>query len=244
MKKFTILATTLAASTISLNFVGGISKAQAASLVPPVEGEIQLTNVACLTGSCIDTTAYGYTVTSQNYNANYQPSLLFSDDSSTLNPEYSAFGISFGAPDSGTNTIGGENWFRPVARKIDGTLPEAGQLEVGQFKFEFASTISELVLSFFDVEDIGTSILSVNGVGYAGTVTPGSNANIKKVTLTNVNSLEVKLGNIGGKFITGDGVRLDVNQTVPEPGTTMSLGVLGLAALFGLQKRKKSSQAV
>ncbi|MBD2519323.1 LEVG family PEP-CTERM protein [Nostoc sp. FACHB-973] len=242
MKKFTILATTLAASTISLNLVGGISKAQAASLVPPVEGEIQLTNVACLTGSCIDTTAYGYTVTSQNYNADYLPSLLFSDDSSTQNSY--GFGISFGKPDGGTNTIAGENWFRPVARRTNGKLPENGQLEVGQFKFDFASTISELVLSFFDVEDIGTSILSVNGVAYAGTVTPGSDANIKKVTLTNVKSLEVKLGNIGGRFATGDGVRLDVNQTVPEPGTTMSLGVLGLAALFGLQKRKKSSQAV
>ncbi|MBW4673745.1 MAG: LEVG family PEP-CTERM protein [Desmonostoc geniculatum HA4340-LM1] len=242
MKKFTILATTLAASTISLNVVGGISKAQAASLVPPVEGEIQLTNVACLTGSCIDTTAYGYTVTSQNYNADYLPSLLFSDDSST--PNSYGFGISFGKPDGGTNTIAGENWFRPVARRTNGKLPENGQLEVGQFKFDFASTISELVLSFFDVEDIGTSILSVNGVAYGGTITPGSDANIKKVTLTNVNSLEVKLGNIGGRFATGDGVRLDVNQTVPEPGTTMSLGVLGLVALFGLQKRKKSSQAV
>ncbi|MBD2409255.1 hypothetical protein FACHB389_25505 [Nostoc calcicola FACHB-389] len=242
MKKFTILATTLAASTISLNVVGGISKAQAASLVPPVEGEIQLTNVACLTGSCIDTTAYGYTVTSQNYNADYLPSLLFSDDSST--PNSYGFGISFSKPDGGTNTIAGQNWFRPVARRTNGKLPENGQLEVGQFKFDFASTISELVLSFFDVEDIGTSILSVNGVAYGGTITPGSDANIKKVTLTNVNSLEIKLGNIGGRFATGDGVRLDVNQTVPEPATTMSLGVLGLVALFGLQKRKKSSQAV
>ncbi|MDZ8079384.1 MAG: LEVG family PEP-CTERM protein [Nostoc sp. DcaGUA01] len=242
MKKLTILATTIAASTISLNVIGGMSKAQAASLVPPVEGEIQLTNVACLTGSCIDTTAYGYTVTSQNYNANYLPSLLFSDDSSTSNSY--GFGISFSQPDAGTNTIAGENWFRPVARKTDGTVPENGQLEVGQFKFDFASTISELVLSFFDVEDIGTAILSVNGGAFAGTVTPGDNANIKKVTLTNVNSFEVKLGNIGGKFITGDGVRLDVNQTVPEPGTTVSLGVLGLVALFSLQKRRKNSQAV
>jgi hypothetical protein len=64
------------------------------------------------------------------------------------------------------------------------------------------------------------------------------------VTLTNVSSFEVKLGNIGGKFITGDGVRLDVNQTVPEPGTTISLGLLGLVALFGLQKRIKNSQTV
>ncbi|MDZ8108551.1 MAG: LEVG family PEP-CTERM protein [Nostoc sp. DedQUE12a] len=242
MKKLTILATTIAASTIGLNVIGGISKAQAASLVPPVEGEIKLTNLACLTGNCIDTAPYGYTVTSQNYNANYKPSLLFSDDSAT--PNSYGFGISFGQPDAGTNTIAGENWFRPVAIKKDGSLPENGQLEVGVFKFDFASTINELVLSFFDVEDIGTAILSLNGGAFAGTVTPGDNANIKKVTLTNVNSFEVKLGNIGGRFITGDGVRLDVNQTVPEPATTMSLGVLGLVALFGLQKRRKNSQTV
>ncbi|MDF5712094.1 MAG: LEVG family PEP-CTERM protein [Nostoc sp. S4] len=241
MKKF-IVVTTLAASTIGLNLVNGISKAEAASLVPPVEGEIKLTNVACVTGSCIDTTPYGYTVSSEVYNPSYKPSLLFSDDSSTAN-NY-GFGISFAAPDAGTNTIAGENWFRPVAIKTNNKFPENGQLEVGQFKFNFTSTISELVLSFFDVEDTGTSILSVNGVAYGGTITPGSNANIKKVTLSNVNSLEVKLGNIGGKFATGDGVRLDVNKTVPEPGTTVSLGILALAALFGLQKRKKASQAV
>ncbi|WP_392530259.1 LEVG family PEP-CTERM protein [Nostoc sp. C117] len=242
MKKFTIIATTFIASTIGLNLVGGISKAQAFSLVPTTEGEIKLTNVACVTGSCIDTTPLGYTVTSEVYSADYKPSLLFSDDSSTTN-NY-GFGISFGAPDGGTNTIAGENWFRPVAIRTNGKLPENGQLEVGKFKFNFTSTISELVLSFFDVEDTGTSILNVNGNPFAGAITPGSNANIKTVTLTNVNSLEVKLGNIGGRFATGDGVRLNVNQTVPEPGTTASLGLLGLVALFGLQKRKKVSQAV
>jgi hypothetical protein len=244
MKKFTILATTFIASTIGLNLVGGISKAQAISLVPATEGEIKLTNVACVTGSCIDTTPLGYTVSSQIYNPGYKPSLLFSDDSSTLNPGYSAFGIVFKAPDAGTNTIAGQNWFRPVAIKTNNKLPENGQLEVGQYKFDFTSTISELVLSFFDVEDKGTSILKVNGVAYGGTIAPGSDANIKKVTLTNVKSFEVKLGNIGGKFATGDGVRLDLNKTVPEPGTTVSLGILGLTALFGLQKRKKVSQAV
>ncbi|WP_138499506.1 LEVG family PEP-CTERM protein [Nostoc sp. PA-18-2419] len=241
MKKF-VIVTTLAASAIGLNLVNGISKAEAVSLVPPVEGEIKLTNVACVTGSCIDTTPYGYTVSSELYNPDYKRSLLFSDDSFTAN-NY-GFGISFAPVDAGTNSIAGQNWFRPVAIRTNNKLPENGQLEVGQFKFNFTSTISQLVLSFFDVEDTGTSILNVNGVAYGGTITPGGNANIKKVTLNNVNSLELKLGNIGGKFATGDGVRLDVNKTVPEPETTVGLGVLGLAALFGLQKRKKTSQAV
>ena len=241
MKKFAILAATLAASTLSLSLVGGISKAQAVSLVPATEGEIQLTNPICFTGTCIDTVPYGYTVSSESYNAAYLPSLLFSDDSATDN---TYVGISFGKIDGGTNPIAGENWFRPVARNIDGTLAENGQLEVGQFKFNFTSQISELVLSFFDVEDIGTSILNVNGGIFAGIISPGGNGNIQTVTLKDVNSFVVKLGNIGGNFTTGDGVRLDVNKTVPEPGTTISLSVLGLAALSGLQKRKKASQTV
>lgn len=245
MKKFTILAATLAASTLSLSLVGGISKAQAVSLVPTTEGEIKLTNVACLTPTCIDTNTgtYAYTVTSETYNPGYLPSLLFSDDSATDN---SYPGFSFGKIDGGTNPIAGKNWFRPVAIKTGGAFAESGQLEVGQFKFDFGTnTIAELVLSFFDVEDIGTSILNVNDGIFAGTISPGGNSNIQTVTLTNVNSFVVKLGNIGGKFAsTGDGVRLDVNKTVPEPGTTMSLAVLGLAALSGLQKRKKASQTV
>jgi len=242
MKKFTILAATLAASTLSLSLVGGISKAQAVSLVPTTEGEIQLTNVSCLTGTCIDTVPYGYTVSSEIYNSSYKESLLFSDDSGTTN-NY-PFGISFSAPDGGTNTIVGENWFRPVAIKNNGNKPENGQLEVGQFTFTFASTIAELKLAFFDVEDTGTSILKVNGNPYGVAIAPGDNANIKIATLTNVNSFVVKLGNIGGRFATGDGVRLDINKTVPEPGTTISLAVFGLAALSGLQKRKKASQTV
>ncbi|MBW4615829.1 MAG: LEVG family PEP-CTERM protein [Desmonostoc vinosum HA7617-LM4] len=242
MKKFTILSTTLAASTLTLSLVGGVSKAKAVSLVPPIEGEIKLTNVACVTGSCIDTAPYGYTISSESYNSNYLPSLLFSDDSATANNW--GFGIVFGQPDAGTNTIAGENWFRPVALKKDGSFPENGQLEVGQYKFNFATTIAELQLLFFDTEDTGTSILSLNGNPYNSTVAPGDNANMKKVTLTNVNSLELKLGNIGGKFVTGDGVRLDINKTVPEPGTILSLGAIAVSALFGLQKRKKFSQAV
>ncbi|WP_373528101.1 LEVG family PEP-CTERM protein [Nostoc sp.] len=241
MKKFTILAATLAASTLSLSLVGGISKAQAVSLVPTTEGEIQLTNPICFTGTCIDTVPYGYTVSSESYNTAYLPSLLFSDDSATNN-NYGSF--SFDKIDGGTNPIAGQNWFRPVARNSDGGLVEDGKLEVGQFRFDFTSQISELVLSFFDVEDIGTSIVQVNGNPFAGIISPGGNSNIQKVTLTNVNSFEVKLGNIGGIFTTGDGVRLDVNKTVPEPGTAMSLAVLGLAALSGLQKRKKASQTV
>jgi hypothetical protein len=239
MKKLPVLASTLAViSTLSLSLLSGASKAQAGNIVPTTEGEIQLSNVSCYTGSCIDTASLGYTVTSLSYDPNYKPSLLFSDDPATVN---NYFGITFHDPDVGTNGITGVNWFRPVAINKDGTFPEEGDLEVGHYRFDFANTISELELAFFDVEDIGTKILSVNGNPFNLALAPGVNSNLQKVKLNNVNSFEVKLGNIGGAFPTGDGVLL--HASVPEPGTTLSLGALAVASIFGLRQRKKTSSA-
>ncbi|RCJ42244.1 hypothetical protein A6770_08525 [Nostoc minutum NIES-26] len=243
MKKFTILATTLVASTLSLSLVNNISKAEAASLVPQQEGEIALTNVACFTGNCISTVPFGYTISSEVYSPNYKRSLLFSDKSSTVNnyPNQLNPGlvIKFTNPDAGTNPTAIENWFRPVAIKANGSLVENGELEVGQFKFNFTQTISELELSFFDVEQNGTTILNVNGVAFNEAIASGPDSNIKKVKLTNVDSFVIKLGSIGGNFKTGDGVLLKVST--PEPASILSLGALALTGLFGLRKSKKSS---
>ncbi|MTJ52006.1 PEP-CTERM sorting domain-containing protein [Anabaena sp. UHCC 0253] len=236
MTKFNSLAATLAASAVGLSLFGGVSQAQAASLVPSTEGEIQ-TNLACVTGSCIDTTPLGYTIESLVVGNGYKESLLFSDDSETAN-DY-GFGINFLAEDEGTNSSGG-NWFRPVAVKADGTLSEDGQLEVGKFKFTFDTTIEKLKLTFFDVEDIGTKISNI--IGGDIDITPGLDGNIKIVTLSNVNSFNLHLGRIGGKFNPGDGARLQAS--VPEPTTILGLGALGVASAFGLRKGKKASQAV
>jgi hypothetical protein len=253
MKKFTILASTLAASTLSLSLVGGISKAQATSLVPTTEGEIHLTNVGCLSGvNCIETNPLGYTVTSLPYdtdgiNPQYGLSRLFVDQRSTAN-NY-GFGITFLGQDEGTNPSLDEYFFRPIAYLADtsdaqpeGVPAENGRLEVGQYKFDFANIIGELELTFFDTEQNGTTIVKKNGVNFLVPITPGSDGNIRKIKLTDVQSFEVQLGSIGGAFNHGDGV--DLQASVPEPGTTVSLGALVLTALFGLQKRKKSSQAV
>ncbi len=153
MKNFKKLVKTLAVSTIGLGIAtASISEAQAASLVPNQEGEIQLTNpdsdVSCITGSCIDTTPFGYTVKSLDFNINandlndpqFGKSRLFVDDRSTAN-DY-GFGITFkgnGTKDAGTNPDKNEYWFRPQANILDenGNLVpfENGQLEVGLFEF-------------------------------------------------------------------------------------------------------------
>ncbi|PAX49847.1 PEP-CTERM sorting domain-containing protein, partial [Brunnivagina elsteri CCALA 953] len=64
MKKVTLSAKILAAATVGFSVITLASSANAASLVPQMEGEIQLTNNgACLTdaANCIDTTPLGYT---------------------------------------------------------------------------------------------------------------------------------------------------------------------------------------
>lgn len=133
----TLLSSVLAAGTI---FMGS---AHAASIVPTTEGEIQLTNLACLGGSvtCIDITAQStpYQVTTLAYDINATPqyglSRLFSDKAGTANSW--GFGINFAAKDIGTNASTNEYVFRPVAYNADGTTIENGQLESGRFKFDF-----------------------------------------------------------------------------------------------------------
>ncbi|MGM3305889.1 LEVG family PEP-CTERM protein [Anabaena sp. WFMT] len=247
MRKFNSLAATFTASVVGLSLFGGVSKAQAAFMVPPIEGEIKLVGTGCVTdATCIDTSAYGYTVESLNFGvAGYGKSLLFSDDSTTANNQnFGAFAINFLGIDAGTNSPDG-TWFRPVAVKVNGdgtvaSLPEDGQLEVGKYKFDFlGETLSKIVLTFFDVEDIGTKISQINGVGANINIAPGPDGNFQTVTLTNVSSFNVNLGKIGGKMKPGDGARLQVE--VPEPTTILGLGALGMASAFGLRKSKKAS---
>ncbi|RCJ39717.1 PEP-CTERM sorting domain-containing protein [Nostoc minutum NIES-26] len=128
MSKFKVLTRVLAASTISIGFLSVTSAAHAANLVPQQEGEIKLTNLACLSNTnpkCINTSsgANAYTVTSLNYDPQFSESRLFVDKRDVAN-DYSSFGIQFLAQDAGTNPALEEYWFRPVAytpatQKID-----------------------------------------------------------------------------------------------------------------------------
>ncbi|MBD2432996.1 MULTISPECIES: LEVG family PEP-CTERM protein [Fischerella] len=109
----------IAASSLVSTFLSMTSVAHASSLIPKEEGEIQLTNLACLSNQnpkCIDTAlgSNGYKVTSLEFDKQFSVSRLFVDQRNTTN-DYSKFGIQFLADDEGTNPSMGEYWLRPVA---------------------------------------------------------------------------------------------------------------------------------
>jgi hypothetical protein len=247
MHKFNFLATMIG-TALGLGVVAGMPAAHAASLIPEQEGEIK-TNLGCLDPTkCIDTTSLGYTVTSLDFDGagGYGASRLFVDDRSTSNTyEGSGLKVSFGTKDAGTNTGVNEYWLRPVAITESGQLPENGQLEVGRFLFEFTEEMSEITLDFFDVEDIGTGVLLINGQAVDDLMlSAGKNNGIQALTFYNVKSFEVQLGNAystNPKY--GDGVNLSgikgTPKAVPEAGTTLGLGALAVAGMFGLRQRKK-----
>ncbi|MEC4816875.1 MAG: LEVG family PEP-CTERM protein [Scytonema sp. PMC 1069.18] len=262
MQKFGFVVATILGS-LGLGLAAHVPAAHAMSLIPSQEGEIKLTNtnINCVASTCIDTTSFGYTVTSLAYDGspeapNYGLSRLFVDNSATANDWGS--GIIFKTKDAGTNPNTNEFWFRPVAYLTTptgsfnpGQLPavnpvENGQLEIGRFKFEFDKTISELTLEFFDIEDAYKSgVLEINGQAVANLLNAGPDGNRQTLVLKDVQSLVLQLGNPGpdSRFRnTGDGVALSQVVATPEPGTVLSVGALAVAGLFGLRQRKKVSQ--
>ncbi|AKG22888.1 LEVG family PEP-CTERM protein [Calothrix sp. 336/3] len=252
MHKFNFLAKTVLGAAVSLGCVAAMPSAHAASLIPQMEGEISTTNLGCLDATqCINTSTLGYQVTSLAYgDSNKYQGRLFVDKTGTAN-SYSNGGLSinFGQTDAGTN--GTQFWFRPVALE-NGTAIEGGQLESGKFLFEFDQEYSEISLDFFDVESTGFSgILELNGQALNQTLNAGDNNGTQRLTLKNVKSFIVQLGqpNSAQFQSTGDGVLLSgLNGTktasVPEPGTVVSLSMLGVAGVFGLRKRKKAAVAM
>ncbi|GAB1538403.1 hypothetical protein NUACC21_10630 [Scytonema sp. NUACC21] len=253
MQRFNFIAKTIVGASLSLGIAAVIPTAQAASLIPQEEGEIQLTNIGCVASKCLDTTTFGYKVTSLPYDFDgtspqYGLSRLFVDMNGTENNWGS--GIKFDAQDEGTNPLKGF-WLRPVAYlgASPDSLPtgmpaEQSRAEVGRFLFEFDKVINEVKLDFLDVEEANFSgILKVNGNPFNDFISAQGDGNIQSRTLKNVKSLVLQLGKPAptarfGQF--GDGVRLTVS--VPEPGTTVSLGALAVVGLFGLHQRKKFSQ--
>ncbi|MFB2767948.1 LEVG family PEP-CTERM protein [Pelatocladus sp. BLCC-F211] len=251
MQKISALTKTLIAFSVGLGIAAATPSAKAASLVPQQEGEVQ-TNLGCLDpNQCINTTSLGYTVTSLDYDGagGYGLSRLFVDSRTTSNIyEGQGLKVSFGTKDAGTNPALSEYWFRPVAITEKGKLPEGGQLEVGRFLFNFTKEMSEVSLDFFDVEDTGTAILLINGQSVSNLNVPaGKNNKIQSLTLYNVKSFEVQLGNAySNKFKTGDGVDIKGNvvpKPVTEPGNILGLSALLLVGTFGLRQRKKTASA-
>ncbi len=253
MRKFNVIA---AIFGLGLGFAAAAPAAHAGSLnfIPQQEGEIDLTNLNVLDSStAIDTSNLGFSVTSLLFDEagtgeiDYGLSRLFVDSKGTANAHG---GVKFSTTDGGTTEGEGEFWLRPVAIQTNGTASEGGELEVGRFLFEFKRELEEITIDFFDVESFGVGILEVNGQSVTDyMLAAGEDSNTQSLTLNNVNSLVLQLGNHnddyiirdGKKIASGDGVTISgvkAIQSVPEPTTTLSLGALAVAGMFGVKKRK------
>ncbi|BAY83603.1 hypothetical protein NIES267_30920 [Calothrix parasitica NIES-267] len=242
MRKFNFIA---AIFGLGLGFAAAAPAANATSLIPQQEGEIQLTNLQSLDqNQTIDTSDLGFSVTSllfdddNSQNVNYGLSRLFVDAKGTENDYGDGF-IRFGAEDGGTTEGLGEFYLRAAAIQTDGVASEGGELEVGRFLFEFDQELDKVTLDFFDSESSPFSgILEVNGQSMEEFLAAGEDGNTQSISLNNVSSFVIQLGKDDGKG-KGDGVTLSGIQSVPEPTTTFSLGALAVAGMFGVKKRKQ-----
>lgn len=242
-------------STIAVVGVGIISpSAHAINLVPQQEIEIQLykedggllTQMDCLTGvgNCLELDPSIFkSVISEVDKSTGTRSYLFVDSKGTEN-EYddtvNGGKFTFGSVDLGTTEPEGQYWFRPVAVNSDGSLIEGGELEVGTFTFEFAKTLSELTLSFFDTEtQPGTSfeVFYANATSEIITVDKASNSNIQEFTLSDVEKITLNLGEHYGR--TGDGVNFQGTASVPEP--SVALGAIAAVIGGGLLRRGRQA---
>ncbi|WP_204137451.1 LEVG family PEP-CTERM protein [Halomicronema sp. CCY15110] len=246
LQKIGYVAPMLAASVMG---VGAIApEAEANSLVPQKEGEVNVGLGACLPTpdgcSYLNLGPLIESVVSLKDSSTNTKSRLFVDQSGTAN-KYG--GVRFKSTDIGTSDGSGDYWFRPAAMKADGetTLVEKGQLEVGTFLFTFTQALSDLTVNWFDTERQGGTrytAFDLNGNEVAaGTIAAGSNNNVQETTLTGVKSILLNLGERHGG--TGDGVnfQLDGVAAVPEPGLMMGLGAFAVAGGFGLRKRPSDS---
>lgn len=219
--------------------------ALAFNFTPTEEGEIDV-GLGCY-DTCIEPPAVFKSITSLVDSTTGYRSRLFVDDLSTKSV-YNQGGsnqLTFEKKDAGTNWTGA--FFRPSEYNEDtDTSWKTGQLEVGTFKFDFKSTLSELNIDFFDTESIDTTgILAVNGVSITDWLDSGVDGNVQSRTLFDVDSITLKFGwsnpdpNKGG-----DGVNFKMSGTfasdaaTPEPFSMIGAG-LALGAGAFLKNRKK-----
>jgi len=244
LKTISCVAPMLAATVVG---VGAIAPAaQASSLVPQAEGEVNVGLGACLGDGCSYLTLDSVieSIDSLVDSSTGTQSRLFVDKAGTNNSYFGGL-INFRSKDIGTSEGSGDYWFRPVAMTESGTgLLEDGQLEVGTFKFNFNQILTDLTVNWFDTErKNGTDYIVEYGDGTtsSGIIAAGPNNNIQSSTFTNVRAITLNLGERHGR--TGDGVNFQANATVPEPGLMLGLGAFAVAGGLGLRKRQTDDTA-
>ena len=257
MRPFTSKLAKLALSALSAGCLA-VAIAPAASaftLVPDREGEINAGVGPSLSNDgYLDTSDLGYTVESLDFEVNRNNrttttrSRLFVDRADTGN-NYNG-GISFRSRDVGTSDNNGTLWLRPVAMIQQGSgILESGQLEAGFFRFNFTTALRDLTMSFFDVESRGTSVLRVNGEDVNLAVAPKGDRRESSISLSNVRTLEVMIGNANTsgpnrndrRWRTGDGVLVSgtgTTEDVPEPAAMASIA-LAAGGLSWMRRRRQ-----
>ncbi|MEO1294335.1 MAG: LEVG family PEP-CTERM protein [Cyanobacteria bacterium J06636_16] len=231
---------TLTASAAVLSFTRSV--AQAFDLVPRQEGEVALSNKACLTSDCFSLSPLIESVESLVDSSTGTRSSLFVDTQDTAN-DYGV--LKFSTRDVGTSSSEGY-WFRPVAFNEHGTAIEGGRLEVGTFRFTFAEVLETLTVSWFDAEKRGgtsyiAEIMTTHGIASDSDDVPnGRNGNTFTRQFNSVQSITLNLG--GRQGGTGDGVSFQIStERVPEPSLLMGAAV---AAVMGGVARHKQKASV
>ncbi len=237
------IAASIAVSAVATGLLA--PAASAFSFVPQQEGEVNVGFSNCLGTGCsyVSLNPMISSVTSQVDSSTGTRSRLFVDRAGTAN---TYGGVQFLSTDLGTSDSAGAYWFRPVSMKSNGIDPklEQGQLEVGTFRFDFASTLEYLSVRWFDVEYLqgnkgtGYTVGLSDGSTLSGMLAAGLNNNIQSQTFNHVSWIELNLGERANR--TGDGVNFQAEgepESVPEPGITLGLGALAIAGLTRLRQR-------
>jgi hypothetical protein len=238
-----------AASTACV--AGMATAATAGDFVPQQQGEINV-GLGCLDGvaSCLELDPIFASIESLTDATSGTQSRLFVDYFGA-GDEVMTYGsgddtVRFKTKDAGTNSMG--YWLRPSERSVGGGNEETGQLEVGTFRFNFAQTLAELTIDFFDTESRNsTGVLAINGVDLDNPdyVAQGRDGNVVSQTFYNISSLDLKLG-LDKTSGTGDGVNFRMSgvpaQDVPEPAA--AVGLLAIAGLgFFRRQRGQANKA-
>ncbi len=236
----------LASLTASTMCLAGMATAAAAGdFVPQQQGEINV-GLGCLGGesACLELDPIFASIESLTDTTSGTQSRLFVDyfgeGDTTVTYGTGSDTVKFRTKDAGTNSMG--YWFRPSERSIGGGNEEKGQLEVGTYRFNFAQTLDELTIDFFDTESWNsTGVLAINGVALEDPdyVARGKDGNVVSQTFYNISSLELKLG-LDRQSGTGDGVNFRMSgvpaQAVPEPAAAIGLMAIAGAGFVRRQR--------